>query len=119
MDNKTLASVLEKNLEQVWNQRNSEIRLQVIESLYEEDCGLFHVNHHIKGYGAINESVSGVLAQMPGDFIFTRLSPVVINNDLGRLIWGVGPKGKPPVQTGMDIVIFEQGRIRSLYVFLD
>lgn len=119
MDNTTLASVLEKNLEQVWNQRNSGIRLKAIESLYEQDCNLFHVNHQVKGYDAINESVSGVLAQMPEDFTFTRLSPVIINNDLGRLIWGVGPKGKAPVQTGMDIVVFEQGRIRSLYVFLD
>jgi hypothetical protein len=44
---------------------------------------------------------------------------VVINNDLGRLIWGAGPEGQPPVATGMDIACFENGKIASLYVFLD
>jgi hypothetical protein len=48
-----------------------------------------------------------------------RLKPVIINNGIGRLVWGVGPKGKPPVATGMDIAVFENGKIKSLYVFLD
>jgi hypothetical protein len=51
--------------------------------------------------------------------VFTKLKPVIINNSIGRLIWGAGPAGQPPVATGMDIVHFENGKIRSLYVFLD
>jgi hypothetical protein len=47
------------------------------------------------------------------------MKPVIINNSIGRLIWGAGPAGQPPVATGMDIVHFENGKIRSLYVFLD
>jgi HAE1 family hydrophobic/amphiphilic exporter-1 len=31
----------------------------------------------------------------------------------------LGPKDKPPVATGMDVAVFENGKIRSLYVFLD
>jgi HAE1 family hydrophobic/amphiphilic exporter-1 len=44
---------------------------------------------------------------------------VIINNSIGSLIWGVGHKGKSPAATGMDIAHFENGKIRSLYVFLD
>ncbi|MBW7674281.1 nuclear transport factor 2-like protein [Chryseobacterium chendengshani] len=56
---------------------------------------------------------------MPPDFIFTQLKPVTINNNLGRLIWGAGPEGQPHVATGMDIAHFKDGKIKSLYVFLD
>lgn len=119
MEKTELASLMEKNLKHVWNERDSSIRLKVIESLYSNDSGLFHVVHKIHGYKAINDSVSGIIKQMPKDFVFSLLKPVIINNDIGRLIWGVGPEGKPPVKKGMDIVVFENDKIKSLYVFLD
>jgi HAE1 family hydrophobic/amphiphilic exporter-1 len=56
---------------------------------------------------------------MPEDFVFRLIKPVVINNNIGRLLWGIGPKGGPPVQTGMDIAIFQNDKIQALYVFLD
>ncbi|MBC7846911.1 MAG: nuclear transport factor 2 family protein [Flavobacterium sp.] len=119
MANTTLASIMEKNLKHVWSERDSSIRLKVIESLYAGDSALFHIDHQVNGSMAINDSVSGLLQHMPKDFVFSLLKPVVINNDVGRLIWGVGPEGKTPVQTGMDIVVFENNKIKSLYVFLD
>jgi hypothetical protein len=42
-----------------------------------------------------------------------------VNHDLGRLQWHLGPAGAPPAVTGMDVAIFEHGRIRALYTFLD
>jgi hypothetical protein len=119
MVNTTLASIMEKNLKHVWSERDSSVRLKVIESLYASDCGLFHVDHQVSGHLAINDSVSGLLQDMPKDFVFILLKPVIINNDIGRLIWGVGPEGKTTVQTGMDVAIFENNKIKSLYVFLD
>lgn len=119
MSNTNLASIMEKNLKHVWSERDSSIRLKVIESLYSIDSGLFHVGHKEDGHEAINDSISRILQQMPKDFVFSLLKPVIINNDVGRLIWGVGKKGKAPVQTGTDIIIFENNNIKSLYVFLD
>ncbi|WP_130736053.1 hypothetical protein [Flavobacterium sp. J27] len=119
MKNTALASIMEKNLKQVWSERDSTARIKVIESLYLENSGLFHVNHQIKGHEAINNSISGILKQMPEDFVFSILSPAIINNDIGRLIWGVGPAGKPPTEKGMDIIVFEESKIKALYVFLD
>ncbi|MGS2737897.1 nuclear transport factor 2 family protein [Sinomicrobium sp. M5D2P17] len=113
------ASMMEKNLKYVWSERNSTLRLKAIENLYADNSGLFHVGHQAHGHKAINESVSEVLQQMPESFVFSLLKPVVINNDIGRLLWGVGPEGKPPVQKGMDIVVFEHDKIKALYVFLD
>jgi len=119
MANTSRASIMEKNLKEVWSEHDSSIRLKAIESLYAAESGLFHVNHQLTGHRAINDSVTTVLQQMPKDFVFSLLKPVIINNDVGKLVWGVGPVGKTPVQTGMDIVVFESNKIKSLYVFLD
>ena len=118
MDN-ALAQLMEDNLLQVWSDRDAARRHHTLERIYAKDGTLFEVDENAVGYDAINDKVSRTVNAMPPDFTFTRLKPVIINNNMGRLVWGVGPKGKPPVATGMDIAVFENGKIRSLYVFLD
>jgi len=119
MENTVLASIMEENLSKVWSERDEVIRLKVIGELYGVDSGLYHVGHRTQGHQAINDSVTEVLKQMPEEFVFRLLRPVVINNNLGRLLWGIGSKGETPVQTGMDIAIFHNDKIQALYVFLD
>jgi hypothetical protein len=118
-ENNVLAQLMEENLQQIWSERNADRRMTALESIYAKDSTLFEVGEIIMGYEAINNAVSRLVNGMPPDFIFTRLKPVIINNNAGRLVWGVGPKGSPPVATGMDVAIFENGKIKSLYVFLD
>lgn len=113
------AQMMEDNLNQVWNERNSNTRLKAIETIYAPAANLYHVGDQVTGSAAINTSVTATLQLFPTDFVFTLLKPVIINNSIGRLLWGVGPKGQPPVATGMDIAHFEDGKIKSLYVFLD
>lgn len=117
--NERLIQLMEDNLRNVWSERNALNRIKAIESVYAKESALYHVNDKTEGYEAINESVTSTLSTLSEDFVFTRLKPVIINNDIGRLVWGVGPKGKPPVATGMDIAVFEDDKIKSLYVFLD
>ncbi|TRW27248.1 nuclear transport factor 2 family protein [Flavobacterium zepuense] len=117
--NSEAAQVMEDNLNRVWNERYPGNRLKAIEKIYVTDANLYHVGDEVTGYNAINDSVTATLNHLPPDFVFTQLKPVIINNNLGRLIWGAGPKGQPPVATGMDIAHFKDGKIKSLYVFLD
>jgi hypothetical protein len=114
-----LAQLMEENVQQVFNERNAARRMKALENIYAKDSTLFEVGEIITGYEAINEKISTTVNGMPADFVFTRLKPVIINNNVGRLVWGVGPKDKPPVATGTDIAMFENGKIKSLYVFLD
>jgi hypothetical protein len=117
--NDALAQLMEENLKKVWSERDTDRRIKAIDTIYAKDSGLYHVGHQTNGHEAINDSISSILNSMPKEFVFTRLKPVIINNNVGRLIWGVGPKDQPPVATGMDVAVFENGKIKSLYVFLD
>ena len=114
-----LTNLLEKNLKQVWSERDEVRRMKTIESIYANGSILYHVGHKTEGLEAINKSATAVLSNMPPNFVFTKLKPIIINNNIGRAIWGVGPEGQAPVAAGMDIAYFENGKIKSLYVFLD
>jgi hypothetical protein len=114
-----LAQLMEDNLQQVWSERDDARRLKAIGKIYSKASVLYHVGDKTEGLEAINKSAGAVLSSMPANFVFTKLKPVIINNSIGRLIWGVGPEGQEPVATGMDIAHFEEGKIKSLYVFLD
>lgn len=118
MDN-NLALLMEENLAKVWNQRDASERIKSIQTIYTVDSNLYHVGHQTAGHEAINESVSSVLINMPTGFTFFKLKPVSVNNNIGRLIWGMGPTEESIVATGMDIASFKEGKIKSLYVFLD
>lgn len=117
--NSDAAQMMEDNLNQVWNERNADTRLKAIQRIYSTTANLYHVEDQVTGPDAINNSVTATQQHLPANFVFTKLKPVIINNSIGRLIWGAGPKGQPPAATGMDIAHFENGKIKSLYVFLD
>jgi len=115
----TLEQLLVRHLNEIWNQRDETLRLTAIEKVYAKDIDLFEVGEKFSGYEEVNHKVSGTLNSLPPIFSITQLNPIVINNNVGKLDWGVGPASAPPVATGTDIVIFENDKIKSLYVFLN
>jgi hypothetical protein len=115
----TKAELMEKNLLQVWNERDAGKRQIAIEGIYQNDSTFYEGNSGISGHDAINRKIGETLKTLPGDFVFQILKPASVNNDMGRLNWGVGPVDGPVARTGMDIALFRDGRVQSLYVFLD
>ena len=114
----TLGHLMEKNLLEVFGQRDSPRRKIAIGAIYTENCTFFETNEEIVGRDALNAKVESLLKGAPG-FVFRAAGPAEVNHDVGRLRWHFGPPGVPPVVTGMDIALFQKGRIRSLYTFLE
>lgn len=113
-----LVQLMEENLNKVWSERDSSLRIKAIEAIYLEKAALYHVDNITEGREAINDYVTSVLSNTPKEFSFFKINPVVINNNIGRLVWGIGAREDSLVATGMDIAIFEDNKIKSLYVFL-
>jgi len=97
--NNPLNQLMEKNLLEVFGERDSARRKIAIDAIYTGNCTFFETNEEIVGRDALNAKV--------------------VNHDVGRLRWHLGPPGAPPVVTGMDIALFQKGHIRSLYTFLE
>ena len=114
----TLGQLMERNVLEVFGERDSERRKSVISELYTENCTFFEADDQIVGRDALNAKVEQLLKEAPG-FVFRLNGRAEVNHDLGRARWLFGPKGAAPVVTGMDVAVFKHGRICSLYAFLD
>ncbi len=114
----SLGPLMERNLLEVFGERDSAGRAAAIAELYTADCMFFEAGERVTGREALNAKVGSILKDAPG-FVFRAVGPAQVNHDLGRLRWQLGPAGAPPVVTGMDIAVFERERIRALYTFLD
>src|SRR5262249_8145548 len=115
----TLADLMLKNLSEVFGGRDSERRMAAIKSLYSEDPVFFEAEQRFDGREAISDAVAALQVSFPAEFEFLAVAPPARNHDVGRLYWRLGPAGSPPVVNGMDIAQFKDGRIHSLYVFLN
>jgi SnoaL-like domain len=114
----TLGTMMERNLLEVFGQLDSARRAVAIAEIYTANCTFFEAAERIVGRDALNAKIERILQEAPG-FVFRATGPAEVNHDLGRLQWHLGPAGAPPAVTGMDVAIFEHGRIRALYTFLD
>ncbi len=84
-----LGLLMERNLLEVFGQKSPELRKRVISEIYADHCVFFEDDQEIVGRDALNAKVGQIL------------------------------QGAPGVVTGMDIAVFERGRIRALYTFID
>jgi hypothetical protein len=116
--NTTLGQLMERNVLEVFGGRDSGRRRSVINELYTENCTFFEAEDQIVGRDALNAKVEQILKEAPG-FVFRLSGQAEVNHDLGRARWHFGPNGAAPVVTGMDVAVFKEGRICSLYAFLD
>lgn len=111
--------LMQANLENVFGERDEEQRLKAIRILYAQDAVLNEPHARAKGQAAISQAVSELLASLPPEFVFRARGPATGHNGLGRLSWSCGPQEGPAAVTGMDIAQFKNGRIETLFVFLD
>ncbi len=117
--NATQGELMERNLDQVMNQRDPAKRRAAIQTIYAADATFYEVDAVVTGYDAVNAIVQSVLDKLPPEFVFHATKPAMEHHNVGRLSWGLGPAGGPAVITGTDVVLFKEGRIQALYVFLD
>ena len=117
MDN-PLSHLMTRNLFEVFGERDSLRRQIVIRELYIEDCAFFDEEEQSTGRDALNARAGRILEENPG-FVFRAVGRPQVVHDLGRLQWQFGPPESPPVVTGLDVAVFQQGRILALYTFLD
>jgi hypothetical protein len=115
----TLGPVMERNVSEVFGERDPGRRGRAIAELYAEDCALYDAEGASIGHKAVSDRVGRILDESPPGFAFTLVGPAEVIHDLGRLRWQIGPAGASPVLRGMDVAVFANGKIRTLYTFLE
>ena len=114
-----LGQLMERNVFEVFGERDPGRRARTIAELYAEDCAFYDADGEGVGQGAISDQVGRILDQSPPGFAFRLVGPAEVIHDLGRLRWETGPAGAPPVLSGMDVALFANGKIQTLYTFVE
>jgi SnoaL-like domain len=115
----TLGRLIERNVSEVFGERDPDRRRRAIAQLYAADCAFYDADGESVGQAAISDRVGRILDEGAPGFAFSLVGPAEVIHDLGRLRWRLGPADGPPAVSGMDVAVFAGGRIRALYTFID
>ena len=114
----TVDELLERMVQEVFNEADPQRRAEVITELFTEDVVFTDPDRTVRGRADLTAAVTGLLAQGPG-FVFTHAGPFRGVGDLGMRPWRLGPPGGEPVVGGLDVVEVVDGRISRLWTLLD
>ena len=113
-----IETLLLRNLQEVFGEGDPARRRAAIEELYTEDCTVLLPIGRYVGRAALDQ-VAGELRATHPSSVYTPHRPPQAVQDGGRLAWGSGPPGEPPRYRGLDVIVVRDGKIATLYVFLD
>lgn len=116
---RVLGQLLERNASEVFGERDPLRRRRAIAELYAEDCALCDEAGESVGQAAVCEQVGRILDEGPPGFSLSLVAPAEVIHDFGRLRWQIGPAGGPPVLSGIDVAVFANGKIRTLYTVIE
>jgi len=117
----TTAKLLEDSLLVIWNDRNTQNRLEAMKEIYAADIVFYESNEGpaITGFQEINDLITKLQAQWPVEFKFELNHPSKINHQVQHISWNLGIPGQTPVASGIDVAIIDNYKIKSLHLFLD
>jgi hypothetical protein len=112
------SELLERMLQNVFNEQDPDRRASAIEELFAEGVVFTDPDRVVRGRDDLTSTVTALLAEGPG-FVFTPNGPFQGVGDLGMRRWSLGPAGEPAVVGGLDVVRVADGRIAELWTILD
>jgi len=111
--------LLARNLDDVFNERDSDRRMQAIKALYAEDAVFYEGDDKFEGWAAIAKRFDDILVPTPPEFRFSIVKTPGRIRDLEQLQWQLGPVQGSSVASGLDVGHVSEGKIQSLYTFVD
>jgi hypothetical protein len=112
------AELLQRNLLGVFGERDAGRRRSELEAIWSPQGVFIDPDGRSVGFDAIDQRVEELQARFP-DFVFRARGAVDVMHEVGRLGWGFGPAGADAAVTGVDVAVAIEGKIVSLYAFID
>ncbi len=113
-----IIELLHRNLKEVFGEGDAARRRAAIDQFYTDDCVLY-VPPACSSDATRSTSSLVISARQHPDFVYTPHGEAQALHNCGILAWGSGPGGEAPDYTGLDVIILRDGRIATLYVFLN
>ena len=114
----TAAELLERMVQEVFNEPDPQRRAAAIAEVFTEDVVFVDAERTVTGHDQLAATVTALLGEGPG-LVFTPSGQVRGVGDLGMRPWLLAPPGGEPVLGGLDVVQVVDGRIARLWTVLD
>jgi len=99
-----------------WNEADAARRRALVGQTFTEDATYTDPIASVRGHGALDQLIAAAQAQF-GGLQFSLAGGVDAHHDQVRFTWQLGLEDPPVI--GFDVAILDDGRIRSVYGFLD
>ena len=93
-------------------------RTLMIAEVYAEALQFIDPLLEFTGRAHLNGFVKELHQQNPG-YVFRMIPPIEAHHNLARMNWQFGPEENPTAIAGQDIAVLANGRIQTLYIFVD
>jgi hypothetical protein len=114
-----IATLLLRNLEDVFGEMDPARRRAAIDEIFHEDAVFYDPNGGaFRGRDEIDR-IAGVIKADHPTYRYQPLSPPDVLGDAGRVRWVSGEPGQPPAYAGTDFIIARDGKIAAVYLFFD
>lgn len=102
-----------------FNENDDKRRLRLIGELYTDDAQYTDPQAELMGPEQINAFIAAVRQQFPG-YLFALASAIDAHHNQAGFAWHATPFGSAePAFVGFDVLVADDGRVRSVYGFLD
>lgn len=114
-----VATLLKRNLYDIFGQNDPVRRRAAIDEIYTEDIVFYDpFNNVYRGRDEI-ERVAETLRKQHPDFQYQPIHEPEVVGNAGRIQWLEGSPGKTPEVGGTDFIVSRDGRIAAIYLFFD
>jgi hypothetical protein len=103
---------------EAFNETNAGRRRELLEALYTPGCTYTDPQVELQGAEQIDGFIAQTHERFPG-VSFTLGGPIDAHHNQARFNWHAGPADAPDAFVGFDVIVAEDGRIRSVYGFMD
>jgi len=115
---RNLAYLLPENLYRVFNETDLDKRKAAIADLWNEGGIFIDPDGVHQGPEKLSAVVTALQHRFPGS-VFRVTSAIQENFGVGRVSWEHGPPGGAALAKGIDVGRMKDGKLVTLYVFID
>jgi hypothetical protein len=117
MDETKIKTLVTKHMETL-SEQNAAKREAAIREIYATDVAVIEPFFVTTGHTKLSGVIEKLHQDNPG-YTFQAAKPIDTHNNVARLSWQFGPPAKPDAISGQDFLLLQDGKIQTLYVFIN
>jgi hypothetical protein len=102
----------------IFSETDDAKRTQLMAEAYASDIQVVDPHAVHTGLAEVNKFIADLQQKSPAG-TFSQARAIEAHHNVAELHWQFGPAAQPAQVTGLDILVLANGKVQTLYVFVD